>query len=152
MSLRTGCKVTMLVVGLCLATPVSAQQANADRSRLGGAPLVEEVEPERLPDPARGETLFRACLKCHAVNPGEVKIGPSLAGVFGRRPGSEPAFGYSQDMIDFGGSGAVWDEDTLDRFLVRPRAMIAGTKMVFEGFRKPYDRDDLIAFLAKVRG
>lgn len=152
MSFRTGCKAMMLVASLCFGAPALAQEANTDRSRFGGDPFAEQPEPERQPDPARGETLFRACLKCHAVNPGEVKIGPSLASVFGRRPGSEPAFGYSQDMIDFGSSGAVWDEVTLDRFLVRPRAMIGGTKMVFEGFRKPADRDDLIAFLATVRG
>ena len=84
--------------------------------------------------------------------PGQVKIGPSLAGVVGRRPGSVPAFGYSKDMIDYGASGAVWNAPTLDRFLTRPRALIGGTKMVFQGFRKPTDRDDLIAYLSTIRG
>lgn len=111
-----------------------------------------EPEPVRLPDLARGEQLFKECLKCHTIAPGQVKIGPSLAGVVGRQPGSIPAFGYSQDMINFGASGIVWNEDNLDQFLTRPRSMIAGTKMVFQGFRKQADRDDLIAYLSTIRG
>ena len=150
MSFGTGCKA--LALNLCLGATAMAQNVGTEQSRFGGTAAVLDQEPERLPDPARGEKLFRECRKCHAVQPGEVKIGPSLAGVVGRRPGSEPAFGYSQDMVDFGTSGAMWDEENLDRFLTRPRAMIAGTKMVFQGFRKPFDRADLIAYLLTIRG
>ncbi len=114
--------------------------------------FAQDRREEHVPDPARGETLFRACLQCHTAAPGEVKIGPSLAGVVGRTPGSVPGFGYSQGMIDLGRSGAVWNTGTLDRFLTRPRAMIAGTKMVFWGYRKPEDRADLIAYLATIPG
>lgn len=152
MSFGVGWKAMTLALGLCLCAPAMAQDFRNERPRLGATPAVNNPEPERLPDPARGEKLFKACLKCHAVQPGEVKIGPSLAGIVGRRPGSMPAFGYSKDMIDFGTSGAVWDEESLDRFLTRPRALIAGTKMVFQGFRKPYDRADLIAYLSTIRG
>lgn len=139
MRLVRGCKAMGLVALLCLGSAAMAQQ-------------FEPAEIERAPDPARGERLFKECRKCHAVEPGQVKIGPSLAGVVGRRPGSAPAFGYSQDMIDYGASGAVWNENGLDRFLTRPRALIGGTKMVFQGFRKPADRADLIAYLATIRG
>lgn len=135
MSFGTGCK-TMAIAALLF----------------GGTALAQNVDTERLPDPARGEALFKTCRTCHAINPGEVKIGPSLAGVVGRRPGSVPAFGYSQDMIDYGTSGVVWNPKTLDRFLTKPRAMISGTKMVFQGFRKPTDRADLIAYLSTLRG
>ncbi|MGI9499911.1 MAG: c-type cytochrome [Geminicoccaceae bacterium] len=140
MSFGTGCRVLALAALLGIAGAAVAQQAGF------------EIEPERVPDPAHGEALFKTCRECHAVVPGEVKIGPSLAGVVGRRPGSIPAFGYSQDMIDYGTSGVVWDTETLDRFLTRPRALIAGTKMVFQGFRKPDDRADLIAFLSTIGG
>ena len=70
--------------------------------------------------------------------------------IVGRRAGNVPDFGYSQDMIDLGASGAVWDNDSLDRFLTRPRSVVAGTKMVFQGFRKQADRDDLIAYLSTI--
>jgi cytochrome c len=132
-----------LAMLLCSVGTVTAQQ-------FGNT----EPEPEtvRPPDPARGERLFKDCLKCHTIVPGEVKIGPSLAGVVGRRPGSVPGFGYSQDMISFGASGIVWNTDNLDQFLTRPRALVAGTKMVFQGFRRPADRDDVIAYLSTIRG
>ena len=146
MSFGTGCKTMALVMLLGVGAVAEAQQLDVRQ------PGAQQPEAERLPDPARGEQLFKTCRKCHAIEPGVVKIGPSLAGVVGRRPGSIPAFGYSQDMIDYGTSGAVWDPGTLDRFLTRPRAMIAGTKMVFQGYRKPADRDDLIAYLSRIRG
>ncbi len=152
MPFGTGCKALALAANICLCATAMAQDLGTEQPRLGAAAAVRDLEPERLPDPARGEKLFRECRKCHAVQPGEVKIGPSLAGVVGRRPGSEPAFGYSEDMINFGNAGATWDEESLDRFLTRPRALIAGTKMVFQGFRKPFDRADLIAFLSTIRG
>ena len=142
MSFLSGCKAMALIAALSLGGAAVAQEFG----------IGVEPEPERVPDPVRGETLFKECRKCHEVAPNQVKIGPSLAGIFGRRPGSVPAFGYSQDMIDFGSSGAVWDETSLDRFLTKPRAMIAGTKMVFQGFRKPADREDVIAYLSTLPG
>lgn len=150
MSFGTGFKAMALTATLCFSGSATGQQADTRFPQPFDIEAVEQ-EAERLPDPARGERLFKACRKCHETIPGEVKIGPSLVGVVGRRPGSVPAFGYSQDMIDFGVSGAVWNDESLDRFLTRPRAMIAGTKMVFQGFRKPYDRADLIAFLSTLR-
>ncbi len=138
-----GLQMFALAILLCSGGSATAQQ-------FGNT----EPEPEivRPPDPARGERLFRECLKCHTIVPGEVKIGPSLAGVVGRRPGSVQGFGYSQDMINFGASGVVWNPDNLDRFLTRPRLLIAGTKMVFQGFRKLADREDVIAYLSTIRG
>ncbi|NNH30321.1 c-type cytochrome [Rhizobium sp. SEMIA 4085] len=38
-------------------------------------------------DASRGEKLFARCSACHSVN-GQEKIGPSLAGVVGRKAGS----------------------------------------------------------------
>ena len=148
-SFATGCRVIILTLSILSCGVAAAQQAGT------ATPPWNEREQERaepVPDPARGERLFKECRKCHATAPGEVKIGPSLAGIVGRRPGSVPAFGYSQDMIDFGASGDSWSEQNLDRFLTRPRAMIGGTKMIFQGFRKPADRADLIAYLTTLRG
>lgn len=100
-------------------------------------------------DAAKGEKIFRKCRQCHTVEPEKVKIGPSLAGVVGRRPGSVEGFGYSNDMIQFGAAGNVWSTDTLDVYLTKPRGLIKKTKMVFPGLRKEEDRADLIAYLAQ---
>ena len=101
-------------------------------------------------DPVKGEKIFRKCMLCHAVNPSERKIGPTLAGLIGRKPGTMPDFGYSQDMVDFGNGGNFWDEETLDVFLTKPRGLMQRTKMAFPGLRKEQDRADLIAYLTNL--
>jgi cytochrome c551/c552 len=40
---------------------------------------------EAAGDAAAGEHVFARCIVCHSPKAGENKIGPSLAGVFGRR-------------------------------------------------------------------
>lgn len=107
--------------------------------------LPEIIEP----DPAEGEKIFdRQCKQCHTLQRGQKKIGPSLAGLVGRRPGGIEGFGYSQDMIDFGATN-FWNAEALDLFLTRPRAMLRRTKMAFPGLRKEEDRVDLIAYLSQ---
>jgi cytochrome c len=47
-------------------------------------------------DSAAGQQFFTThCGACHATEPGVNKIGPSLAGVVGRKSGSAPGFNYS---------------------------------------------------------
>ena len=46
-------------------------------------------------DLAAGQQFFAThCGACHATEPGVNKIGPSLAGVVGRKSGSAPGFNY----------------------------------------------------------
>jgi cytochrome c len=45
-------------------------------------------------DAAAGEKVFAHCVPCHSNKPGENKFGPSLAGVFGRKSGTEPGYNY----------------------------------------------------------
>jgi cytochrome c len=40
-------------------------------------------------DAVAGEKIFAHCAPCHSNKPGENKFGPSLAGVFGRKIGTE---------------------------------------------------------------
>lgn len=121
---------------------------NESLAQVEGQTPFENAAPVE-PDPENGERIFKKCKNCHTVNPDEKKIGPSLAGIVGRTPGSIEDFGYSQDMIDFGAAGNVWDERTLDLFLTKPRDLIRRTKMAFPGFKKESDRADLIAYLSQ---
>ena len=41
----------------------------------------------------------------------------------------------------------TWDDETLDKFLKRPRSYIKGNRMTFVGVRKEQERLDLIAFI-----
>lgn len=100
-------------------------------------------------DSANGEKIFKKCKQCHTLERGRKKIGPSLAGVLGRRPGSVEGFKYSQDMVDFGAAGNLWSTRTLDVYLTKPRGLIKKTKMAFPGLKKESDRGDLIAYLSQ---
>ncbi len=91
-----------------------------------------------------GKRLFRACAGCHSLNPGEMRVGPSLAGLIGRKAGSMPRFRYSQALRN---SSIVWKERALDAWIANPRRFIPGNRMPFFGVRDPQLRKDLIAFL-----
>jgi len=92
-----------------------------------------------------GEAIFkRYCQVCHTVEAGKNKIGPSLAGIVGRKAGSAPGYSYSDANKN---SGVTWDEANLDTYLTDPRKFIPGTKMLFVGIKNPDDRKALIAYL-----
>ena len=92
-----------------------------------------------------GETLFKKnCAICHTLEAGKNKIGPSLAGVIGRKAGSVLGFAYSAANKS---SGDVWNAQTLDSYLADPRKFMPGTKMVFAGLKNPDDRKALIEYL-----
>ena len=44
-------------------------------------------------------------------------------------------------------SGIVWDEETLDAFVTKPKDLVPKTKMSFPGFKNEQDRIDIIAYL-----
>lgn len=90
---------------------------------------------------ARGQTLYKGCADCHSIN--ENAVGPMHKGVVGRKAGSVPGYDYSADLKN---SGIVWTEDTLDKWLAGPQAMVPETKMFFD-VPDARDRADIIAFL-----
>jgi cytochrome c len=94
-------------------------------------------------DAAADEKVFAHCAPCHSTKPGENKIGPSLAGVFGRKSGTEPGYNYSSAMK---GLNVTWDEKTLDEYLQGPGKFVRGTKMVYF-VPNEKDRQDIIAYL-----
>jgi len=94
-------------------------------------------------DAAAGEKVFAHCGPCHSTKPGENKFGPSLAGVFGRKSGTEPGYNYSSAMK---GLNVTWDETNLDEYLQGPGKFVRGTKMVYF-VPNEKDRQDVIAYL-----
>ncbi|MDO8533203.1 MAG: cytochrome c family protein [Xanthobacteraceae bacterium] len=96
-------------------------------------------------DPAAGAQVFKKCLACHAVGEGaQVKVGPALNGLIGRKAGTYEGYNYTAANKN---SGIVWDEATLATYLKNPKATIPGTKMIFPGLPKDKDIADLIAYL-----
>ena len=94
-------------------------------------------------DAAAGEKVFAHCAPCHSNKPGEKRFGPSLAGVFGRKSGTEPGYNYSAAMKKL---NVIWDETTLDEYLQGPGKFVRGTNMVYF-VPNEKDRQDVIAYL-----
>jgi cytochrome c len=94
-------------------------------------------------DPMAGEAIYSRCLACHAL--AYDRTGPRHCGLFGRRAGSVPGFGYSEAMK---ASRIVWTGKTLDRFLANPLKAVPGTTMGYAGIDDARERADLIAYLA----
>jgi len=99
-------------------------------------------------DPLLGKTQFNKCAACHSIKAGENKIGPSLHGIVGRASHSVEGFNYSEPMKAY---SVTWDQPTLDKYLVDPRATVPGTKMIFAGLKKEEERANLIAYLETLK-
>jgi cytochrome c len=99
-------------------------------------------------DPAAGQQVFARCAGCHATAPGVNKIGPSLAGVVGRKSGTEADYAYSAGMK---AANITWDAATLDKFLSSPTSVVHGTKM-FINVPNAADRQHVIAYLGTLKG
>ena len=96
-------------------------------------------------DAERGKTLFGRCATCHATT-AQNKVGPGLAGVFGRLAGTAPNFHYSKAMV---GYAKRWDDQTLDSYLAAPTKVVPGTAMLV-AVPAASDRADIIAYLKTV--
>lgn len=96
-------------------------------------------------DPKQGTKAYRACVACHALEPGLHLSGPSLADIIGRKAGTAQGYvRYSKGLKD---ADFEWNEAALDGWLKNPRAMIPDTYMAFKGMPDEGERANLIAFL-----
>jgi len=95
-----------------------------------------------------GAQVFRACVACHTLSPGEGnKAGPSLAGIFGRRIATLPGYRYSDALKHM---NIVWTPETVAKmFEVGPMTYTPGTKMPEQKIGSAQDRQALVEFLEK---
>ncbi len=100
-------------------------------------------------DPDHGRQVFKKCQACHSTEPGKNLLGPSLAGVLGRKSASEPGYSYSSAMKE---ANLTWDTANLDAYLTDPQEKVPGNKMPFPGLKTVDDRKDVIAYLAATGG
>jgi cytochrome c len=98
-------------------------------------------------DVAKGEKDFATCAACHAKDKTN-GVGPGLSGVVGRHAGSSPGFGYSPAMKN---SNIVWDEKSLDKFIMSPQSAVPGNTMPFPGIPGQEERSNLIAYLETLK-
>lgn len=99
---------------------------------------------------ADGADIFsNNCAVCHSTDPGTNKLGPSLAGILGRKSAALEDYSYSPAMAKL---NATWDKATLDKYLADPQGMVPGTKMIYPGVKDEADRKALIDYLATLQG
>src|SRR5215470_18398651 len=78
-------------------------------------------------DVGAGHEIYQTqCSPCHSNQPGVNGIGPSLAGVAGRKAGSLPGFHYTPALQ---GSGLTWTAENFITFLADPSKLVPGTAM-----------------------
>ncbi len=98
-----------------------------------------------------GAEVFRACVACHTLSPGEGnKAGPTLYGIFGRRIATLPGYNFSSALKKL---EIVWTPETVSKlFEVGPEHYTPGTKMPEQTIGSAEDRKALVEFLAKTTG
>lgn len=95
-------------------------------------------------DAAAGKKVFNKCKACHSMEEGKKKVGPSLFGVMGKPAGGVEGYKYSKAML---ASGLTWDDETLAKYLTKPKALVPKTKMSFAGLKKEADIANVIAYM-----
>jgi cytochrome c len=93
------------------------------------------------PEQTGKELFVRRCSGCHS--PDLNKEGPSLRGIYGRKSATAPGFAYSDALKK---ATIRWDDQSLDRWLTDPDAMVPDTDMAFR-VSDSAERKAIIAYL-----
>ena len=98
------------------------------------------------PDQGHGAQVFaNECAVCHSVTKGMTgMMGPNLAGVVGRKSGSQEGFNYSQAMRS---KDINWQAENIAQLITQPQAYVPGTYMPYMGMASADDRQAVVCFL-----
>ena len=133
-------------------------EPEAGAARHGGAVAQEtgsdavDVAQDTGSDVAAGKVTFEIyCSSCHSMTPGENGIGPSLAGVAGRKAGTSAGYAYSPAMSS---SEVIWTAENLASHIEKPKELIPGNRMggLFpRGVQDAKKRGEIVAYLLEAR-
>ncbi|MGZ5031893.1 MAG: c-type cytochrome [Usitatibacter sp.] len=98
----------------------------------------------RAADATHGKQLYEQCAACHSLEAGKQGLGPSLAGVVGRKSGALEDFRYSPAMKR---ANLAWTRETIGAFIAEPQKEIRGNRMPYSGMPQAADREDLLEYL-----
>ena len=125
------------------------------------AVLLALSAPALAQDAAKGESEFKKCKACHAIEAPDGtaiqkggKTGPNLYGVVGRTVASTD-FAYGDSLKSVGAAGTTWDEASLVAYVADPTAWLkeatgdAGAKSKMS-FKLAKGGADVVAYLASV--
>lgn len=133
-----------IVAGSFMAAAAVAQEpATGAQSK----PAAESAIPRATGDPK--VTYNNHCRTCHAIDPGDNRLGPTLHGVVGRKAGSVEGYRYSPG---FKTTDLVWTEENLDKFIENPNAVFPGSNMAtFAGLSDAEDRKAIIDYMKTLK-
>ncbi len=100
-------------------------------------------------DAKKGAKVFKKCKACHTTEAGKHKIGPSLAGIVGRKAGTVDGFTKYKALK---GADFVWDSATISEWILdqkkflKAKGLPTKTQMKVK-IKKEKDRNNLIAYL-----
>lgn len=114
----------------------------------GLAGVTAIAAPMQAGDAVKGKAVYARCAACHSIAPGKNGIGPSLAGIVGRKSGSMTGYKYSPAMQK---ANLTWNDATIAKFVAGPSKLVPGTKMMAPAVTKPADQANLIAYLKTVK-
>lgn len=144
-----------LTLTACFAVACSAAQSPQDatsspspaqhQAASTGANVVTTKAAAQMTPLERGAILFKRCRACHTLDEGgRNKVGPNLWAIWGAKAASHDGFAYSKALKE---SGIVWDDETMDAYIRKPREAVPGTRMSFAGIKKAEDRQALMLYL-----
>ncbi|MFM5918193.1 MAG: c-type cytochrome [Novosphingobium sp.] len=143
------CVLVLALAGCGSSSKEAASQDSAAPAPASSAPVASSEDGTKPSDDGnKPPAAFAQCMSCHSVKPGQNGIGPSLAGVFGRKAGTGAGFEYSPALK---GSGLTWDEASLDKWLTNPMGMVPGTRMTYAGQGDAAKRHELIEYLKSLK-
>lgn len=139
--LRNRTCAIFVVVSAVLAAPSGAFAQTEEVPKTAAA----ETTAPAVGSDGGEEAYNNACRTCHSVKSGDNRLGPSLAGIVGKKAGSESGYQYSPSLKD---SGVTFDEATLDKFITNPDSVAPGNNMKpYTGISDAAHRAKIIAFL-----
>jgi len=124
-------------------TMTAAQKKKAKKAKKAGS-------AEGEGDVKKGAALFKTkCATCHSCTPGGPTMqGPNLFGIMGSKAAQSKGFKFTDKIKK---ADITWDNKTMFDWLASPKAMVKGTTMAFQGFKKEQDRNDVIAYLNTIK-
>ena len=101
------------------------------------------------------KAAIKQCFACHDITEDKQnRVGPPLWGVYGKSAGWVEGYQYSEAHLSKKDT-IVWDEKTLDAYLIDPKSVIPGNKMAYPvaGMKVMSDkkRKNVIEFLKTLK-
>lgn len=119
------------------------------RSLIGLCLLIASAHAMASGDVKKGAEVFAGeCADCHSPKEGKAKKGPPLFGVNGRKAGSVLDFAYSDAMKQ---SDITWSPEKIDVYITKPKKLVPGGKMKYDGLDDAAARADVIAYLMSLK-